>query len=76
MEENFNKSLPAGQATPPGTAERLRKPLALELKKGCGDSAVSGGLEAYIKRWAPDLASKFKGYPGLDVQKRKTLVSE
>ncbi|HTB22722.1 MAG TPA: ATP-dependent DNA helicase RecG [bacterium] len=72
MGEDFIKSPLAGQAA----GERLLKPLALELKQGCLDKAVTGGLEAYVSRWMPELGPLFAGYGSKTSDARKKIVSE
>src|ERR1700722_3657447 len=72
MEEHFSKSPMPGQAG----VERLLKPLALELKQGCLNRAVAGGLEAYVLRWAPDLGLIFVGYAEKDIESRKKAISK
>jgi ATP-dependent DNA helicase RecG len=72
MEEHFNKSPAEGQAG----LERLLKPLALELKQGCLNKAVSGGLEAYVSRWAPEWAGLFAGYAQSPSADRIKAVNE
>ena len=44
--------------------QSFRKVLELERSKGYADGSVIGGLDGYLKRWAPDLASLL-GDPGL-----------
>jgi ATP-dependent DNA helicase RecG len=72
MEEHFSKSPMPGQAG----VERLLKPLALELKQGCLNKAVSGGLEAFVLRWAPELGLIFVGYAEKDIESRKRAISK
>jgi ATP-dependent DNA helicase RecG len=48
--------------------------LRLELKQGCLDKAVSGGLEAYVRRWAPEAAGLLQGYGSLGPEKRRERV--
>ncbi len=56
--------------------EKIKKPLQLELKQGCQDKAVSGGLAAFLRLWlekegwspqakaqAAALASGYAGFP-------------
>jgi ATP-dependent DNA helicase RecG len=69
MQDDSNKGPSQGQA-----ASRLLKPLRLELKQGCLDKAVAGGLEAYVRRWAPALAVEFDGYSGLAAERRRPVV--
>lgn len=64
---NSNKAPTGGQAG----GSPLAKPLRLELKQGCLDKAVSGGLEAYVKRWAPEQAGLVKGYADLEPEQRR-----
>jgi ATP-dependent DNA helicase RecG len=66
--QNSSKAGPAAQG------ERLSKPLRLELKQGCLDKAVSGGLEAYVALWAPERAPAFAGYAAWTVAKRQKAV--
>ena len=40
----------------PIDAESLRKVLELEMEKGCQDSAVIGGLDGFLRRWAGQAA--------------------
>jgi len=68
---NSNKGLPGGQA---GGGAPLEKPLRLELKQGCLDRAVSGGLEAYVRRWAPESSGLLQGYGSLGAAKRRERV--
>jgi ATP-dependent DNA helicase RecG len=72
MAENSNKPLHAGQAAP---LDRLLKPLRHEWKQGCLDRAVSGGLEAFVGRWAPDLAKDFAGYAAMTPEGRRTALA-
>ena len=37
--------------------QSFRKVLELERSRGYADGSVIGGLDGYLKRWAPDLAS-------------------
>ena len=55
----------------------LRKILELELKKGYGDGAVSGGLDRYLERSAGELPRKLipSSYAGLDTGQRAEWVS-
>src|SRR5438552_2732729 len=61
---------------------RLEKPLRLETKQGFLDRAVSGGMEAYVKRWAPKAGANlakamvplFDHYSNLSPQDRKRPV--
>ena len=71
MTENSNKAAQAGQAT---GQERLTKPLKLELRQGCLDKAALGGLEAYVRRWAPTLAAAFAGYAASAPATRRRVV--
>ena len=54
--------------------DRLSKPLRLELKQGCLDKAVSGGLAAYVRRWDSQLAPVFAAYGALRGAERKAVV--
>jgi ATP-dependent DNA helicase RecG len=71
---NSNKAGQDGQGGE--DLSRLLKPLRLELKQGCLDKAVSGGLAAYVLRWGGDLGGRFKGYATLAVAPRQALVRE
>jgi ATP-dependent DNA helicase RecG len=74
------RGAPAGESTQPDAVTRLKKVLDLELKRGCDDSAVIGGLDRFLQNartdrsvaafldQAPRLA---KGYRGLDGQSRR-----
>ena len=53
---------------------RLLKPLRLELKQGCLDKAMGGGLEAYAAPWAGAPGKPFTGYAGLSPAQRQPLV--
>jgi ATP-dependent DNA helicase RecG len=52
----------------------LAGPLRLERRQGFADKAVQGGLEAYIQRWAPELAPAFRGYSAWDARRREAAV--
>ncbi len=63
--------------------ETLSKVLALEQRTGYGDNAVTGGLEAFIERFAPQqpaLIEPFllaiRGYAALTLPKRREAVRE
>jgi ATP-dependent DNA helicase RecG len=69
MQDDSSKAPSQEQA-----ASRLLKPLRLERKQSCQDKAVSGGLEAFVLRWAPELARDFAGYTGMDPERRRAAV--
>ncbi|HTA17555.1 MAG TPA: hypothetical protein VK786_07405, partial [bacterium] len=49
----------------------------MELKQGCLNKAVSGGLEAFVLRWAPEeLGTIFVAYAEKDIEARKKAVSK
>src|SRR5262245_10755967 len=79
MVKNSNKAPNGDQAR-----ERLLKPLKLELKQGCLDKAMSGGLEANVMAWvqsaAPEPGLRLKlerlarGYRALDPAARRREI--
>ena len=54
----------------------LRKILELERSKGYGDSAVLGGLDRYLQRWASELPQNVLPtiYAGLDIEQRASFL--
>ena len=53
---------------------RLRRPLQLELRSGCLDTAIVGGVEALIRRLPPplrSLAGRLDGYAELTPEERR-----
>ena len=44
--------------------QSFRKVLELERSKGYADGSVIGGLDGYLKRWAPD-SGIIAGRPGI-----------
>jgi ATP-dependent DNA helicase RecG len=53
----------------------LAGPLRLERRQGFADKAVQGGLEAYVRRWAPELGPHFEGYAGMAAADRERAVA-
>jgi ATP-dependent DNA helicase RecG len=67
------------------SVEKLSKPLRLELKKGCTDTAASGGMSSYVRAWmeahepGQDLRESLeafaRGYPKADLASRKEAIT-
>lgn len=82
---------PVSKSRKRGTlTSRPRQPLRLELKQGCQDRAVIGGLRNFMSTWAQQvqqeigspsaaraarLAEKFTNYPSLSPQQRQQTVA-
>lgn len=69
--------------SPEGFRETLSKVLALEERTGYGDSAVIGGLEAFIERLATQqptliepLRAAIRGYDALSLPERREALRE
>lgn len=73
MTQDSSKGFWGGQADE--TGGRLLGPLRLERRQGFADRAVSGGLEAFVARWAPALAPDFAGYARMDRAARQAAVA-
>ena len=57
--------------------DRLRGPLQLELRNGCQDSVVVGGLERLVETvGAPfaDVRAVIEGYGDLDAEQRESRL--